>query len=279
VSHLIREYGTNGIYLDEMWPYGCANAEHGCGYVGAAGKRRITYPLRALLETYRRLRAVFATTGRPFYIAYHISGGRVPPLPTFGDSLLLAEDRNPLVRLNPDYTENVSPAQMRAGYAPEAWGIPVVFIPQFKMNNDWMKDPDLAAKLMAMLVPHDVMVWPIFAETSTLLQYRSALERFGIGETDVEFYPYWRTHPAIQCKDDRVKLSVYVRPSKLLLCIANWSKEEVRDVGILLNKTFLKLPRRTVARDAVTGETMIVPGNTLTLMVPAKRVRLVEVGR
>ena len=65
MSHLVHEYGSNGIYLDDTWPYGCANEAHGCGYVGPDGKRRVTYPLRARNETYRRIRAVLAAPSCP----------------------------------------------------------------------------------------------------------------------------------------------------------------------------------------------------------------------
>lgn len=92
VSHLLREYGVNGIYLDDTWPYGCSNAAHGRGFVRADGKRHLAFPLRARLETYRRLRTVPWQTGSPFWIAAHMSAGRVPPLASFADGLLLGEE-------------------------------------------------------------------------------------------------------------------------------------------------------------------------------------------
>ncbi len=277
VSHLAREYGSNGIYLDDMWTYGCSNAAHGCGYVGADGKRRLTYPLRARNETYRRLRAMFAATGQPFWMSYHISGGRVPPLPTFGDALLLAEERNPIVGKNPDYTANTTSEEWRASFAPEAWGIPVVVIPQFKMNGDWMKDPDLAAKFMAATVPHDLMAWPLFVHAETLLRTRAALEGFGIGRPETRFLPYWEQHPGLSVPTDgRVKVSAYLRPGKALLVLANWSGEATAP-EVRLDARALGLPAGARARDAETGEALALQDGRLTVPVPAKRLRLVEV--
>ena len=277
VSHLVREYGINGVYLDEMWCYGCADPSHGCGYVGLDGKRRLTYPLRAQNETYRRVRAVLAATGEPFHIAYHISGGRFSPLATFGDSHLVGEDRYHHVRKNPDYTSNMTAAQWRAGYSTEAWGIPAVFLPQFKMRKDWMKSNDLAAKLMAAAVPHDVMIWPAFAKAETIMEVRDALERFGIGQPDTQFLPYWQRNTGLSVSDPRIKLSAYARPGKLLLCIANWSSDEIQDLVIKLDPSAVDLPTRIGGRDAADGKPVAVHGHRLTISIPPKRVRLVEV--
>jgi len=276
VSHLVREYGSNGIYLDDMWPYGCMNESHGCGYVGPDGKRRLTYSLRARLETYRRIREVLAETGKPFWVNYHISGGRVPPLPTFGDCLLLAEDRHNDVAKNPDSTENITPAQLRAGYSPQAWGIPVAFIPQFKINAEWMKNPDLAAKLMTAVVPHDLMVWPLFSDTDTVMKYRDALVAFGIGEADTVFLPYWRTDTGLACDNKDVLVSGYLRPGKLLLCVSNYSKENL-SVDISLETDRLKLAGERQATDVFGAETMPLRDGWLHVPVPAKRMRLLEI--
>jgi hypothetical protein len=277
MSHLVREYGTNGIYLDDMWPYGCANAAHGCGYTGPDGRRRVTYALRAWNETYRRIRTIFAATHEPFWMTCHISGGRVPPLPTFGDGLLLAEDRNPIVGKNPDYTVNTAPAQWIAGFYPGSWGIPVYFIPQFKMNNSWMKDPDLAARLVAAATPYDLMIWPVFADVETIMKARGPLEKFGIGEPDTRFLPYWAEDTGVRAGDNRIKLSAYLRPGRLLLCPANWSSDPVGVLAVELDPARLGLPAKVEARDAVTGEQVPVREGRIKIAIPAKRLRLVEV--
>lgn len=277
VSHLVRNYGTNGIYLDDMWPYGCDNPAHGCGYLGPDGKRHVTYPLRARLETYRRLRAVFAATGKPFYIMNHISAGRVPPLPTFGDGLLMAEDLNPIIGKNPDYTVSVSASRWLAGYSPEAWGIPPYVIPQFKMRGDWMQDPELAQRLLAAVVPHDLLLWPLFVDTETLMAVRAAQEAFGLGGADVKLLPYWHSGTGLQCAEKQLLVTGYLRPGKLLLCVANWQDDPVGPATVTLDRRALRLPAQAAAHDALTGEALALTDGALTLTVPGKRVRLIEV--
>ncbi|MCD6360007.1 MAG: hypothetical protein J7M38_04020, partial [Armatimonadetes bacterium] len=276
VSHMAREYGSNGIYLDEMWPQGCYNPAHGCGYVGPDGRRRKTYPLRAWLESYRRLRQMFTERGEPFWITYHMSGGRVPPLPTFGDCLLIAEERYGIVAGNPDYLENTRPDEWRASFCPEAWGIPIVAIPQFKMNSAWMKDPELAHRFMAAIVPHDVMVWPIFADTDAIMQVRDALTDFGIGEKDAGFAGYWENDSGIECPDERVLVSAYTRPGRVLLCVTNRSDEEIASVPVTVDVTKLGLTG-TSAIDAVTGEALAIDGRTVLVPMPAGHLRLIRV--
>ena len=277
VSHLAEAYGSNGIYMDDTWPYGCANAAHGCGYVGPDGTRRVTYPLRARNETYRRIRAVLAATGKPFHITLHMSGGRCSPLPTFGDSLLLGEDRYHHVRANPDYTENMTAAQWRAGYSTPAWGIPVVMLPQFKMSGEWMKSEDLALKFMAAVVPHDLIVWTLFVNSEAVIEIRAALIAFGIRQPDTRFVPYWESGTGVSTSDRRVKLSAYVRPGKALLCASNWSADPIDALTVDLQPDALGLMLPLRARDALSQADVPMDGAQLTFPMPPKRLRLVEI--
>jgi hypothetical protein len=276
IKHLATEYGSNGIYLDDMWPYGCSNAAHSCGYDGPDGKRRVTYPLRARLETYRRLREMFVEKGEPFWISYHMSAGRCSPLPTFADSLLLAEERNPIVGKNPDYTENTSTDEWLASFSPEAWGIPVVMIPQFKMNNAWMKDADLAEKLLAAVVPHDIEIWPLFVDPQPLMRVRKTMEDFGIGQPDVKLLPFWHKDTGLKATDARVRVTGYLRPGKLLLCVGNLSKEDVT-LPVELDLKALGLPAAAKATNADTGEAIVMATGRVQVRAPAKRLQLIEV--
>ncbi len=277
VHHMIEQYGANGVYLDEMVPSACTNAAHGCGYVAADGTRRPTYPVRAYLETYRRIREVFADTGEPFWINYHLSGARLSPLPTYGDHLLMAEDLYYDVRDNPDYTEIMTPDRWIAGFRSESWGIPSVVLPQFKMKREWMNDPDLAERFMAAVVPHDLMVWPAFVETDTVMSIRTPLMEFGIGEPDTRFIGHWQGDGRVRCADERVKVSAYVRPGRVMLCVANWSDEEIADLAIDLAAAGLGLREDLTARDARSGEAVTVAGTQVRLALPAKHLRLIEV--
>jgi hypothetical protein len=276
IHHLISEYGLNGIYFDDMSPYGCANATHGCGYVGPDGQRRPTYAMRARTETFRRVRELFADTGRPFFITYHLSAGRVSPLATYGDGLLMAEERNPLVGKNPDYTENTTSAEWRASFSPEAWGIPVYVIPQFKMNAAWMKDPELAERLLAAVVPHDLLIWPLFAHEATLLGARKIQESFGIGESDVRCLPFWHADTGLRCDNAQVWLTGYLRPGKLLLCASNPTADPL-PVQITLDLPQLRLPAAARATDLRAQSPLPLAGGKLSMTLPAKRVQFIEV--
>jgi len=276
IHHLISRYGINGIYFDDMAPYGCDNAAHGCGYVAADGTRRKTYAMRARMETYRRVRELFADTGQPFWITYHISGTRVAPLAIYGDGLLMAEERNPIVGKNPDYLTNTTSAEWRASFTPEAWGIPVYVIPQFKMNTQWMQDPELAERLVAAVTPHDLLIWPLFIREPTVLAARKIEEEFGIGAPDTKCLPFWHTDTGITTDSDRAWTTGYLRPGKLLLCATNPTDQPLA-VNVKLDLTKLGLNAATGATDRRTGAALPLRDGKLNLVLPPKRCQFVEV--
>lgn len=275
VRHMIDEYGTNGVYFDELQPLACSNAAHGCGYVDAEGARRPTYPMRAFLDTFRRVREVFEETGEDYWISYHISMGRNGPMPTYGDDLLMAEELYYAVRDNPDYTEITSGGQWLASFASAAWGIPSVMLPQFKMSGEWMRDPELAQRLMAAIVPHDLMVWPIFAHSDTIMALRDRLIEFGIGEADTRFHGYWEADAPVRCAEEQVKAGAYVRPGRAMLCLGNWSDETI-SCEVEVDLAALGLTSVTRARDAMTGESLEFDGEKVFVDLAAKRLTLVE---
>jgi hypothetical protein len=274
---MIDEYGTNGVYFDELQPMPCTNEAHGCGYAGPDGERRPTYPMRAYLDTMRRVRQVFENTGEPYWITYHISAGRTAPMPTYGDCLLMAEERHNIVAENPDYTENTTSDEWLASFAPKSWGIPPVVIPQFKMSGEWMKDPALAHTLMAAIVPHDLMVWPVFADAGTIMDLRTRLMEFGIDEPDTRFVGYWEADAPVQCADERVKGSAYARPGNIMLCLGNWSEEAIEGLPVEVDFEALNLPVTVEAQNAITGESVQVEGGKVLADLEPKRLTLVEV--
>jgi len=231
--------------------------------------------MRARMETFRRVRELFADTGKPFWITYHISGGRVPPLAIYGDGLLMAEERYPLVGKDPDYTTNTTSAEWRASFSPEAWGIPVYVIPQFKMNGAWMKDPELAERLLAAVVPHDLLIWPLFVHEPTVLAARKIQEEFGIGEPDTAVLPFWHEGTGLTCDRPEVLLTGYLRPAKLLLCASNPSDQPLAaTIRVDLGK--VRLPAAAQAQDLRTQTAFSVNAGEMKITLPAKRVQFIE---
>jgi len=106
---------------------------------------------------------------------------------------------------------------------------------------------------------------------------RRAQEAFGIGQPDVKLLPYWHEGIGIEYDRARAKVTVYLRPGKLLLCVANPSEEALPGFEIRLDRVRLGLPEGLTARDAITGEARSVEGGAVRCSVPAKRVVFVEV--
>ena len=65
--------------------------------------------------------------------------------------------------------------------------------------------------------------------------------------------------------------------SKALLCLPNWSSDAIASLTIHVDASALKPPPAARAADAMTGEALPLDNAALTLSLPAKWVRLVEV--
>jgi len=131
---------------------------------------------------------------------------------------------------------------------------------------------------MAAVVPHDLMIWPIFSHTETIVGYRSRLMEFGIGEPDTRFSGYWEADAPVRCDDERVRCSAYIRPEKAMLCLANWSDEAIEGLPVTVDLQAVRLPAEVEARNAMTGEGVEIEGGIISVDLEPKRLVLVEIG-
>jgi hypothetical protein len=130
---------------------------------------------------------------------------------------------------------------------------------------------------MAAIIPHDLMVWPVFSHTETIMALRSRLMHFGIDRPDTHFVGYWETDAPVQCDDGRVRCSAYVRPGKVMLCLGNWSEDAIEDLPVELDLTALTLPSTAGARNALTHESVQIEGGKVLVDLEPKRLTLVEI--
>ncbi len=64
IKELIEKYRFDGVYIDgTIYPRKCINESHGCGYIGADGKRHGTYPIDGIRQTLKELYAVIEPIG------------------------------------------------------------------------------------------------------------------------------------------------------------------------------------------------------------------------
>ena len=275
--HLAQTYGLNGFYVDEAWVHpGTGPASAGIGYVKPDGTRGQSWPLLARREMLRRLRNVFASTGRPFWIILHLSSARFPPLTSMGDQLLLGEEFYTLVTRDPVYAHSLTPDRLRAAFLPGSMGIPTVVIPQFKASGPRMKDPQLARGYLAAALPHDLLTWPVFIEHSTVLAARKTLVDHGVDRADTEFRGYWQSGRPVSDAPEGILVSAYLTREggrlQSVLIVSNVTDEAQPNL-----KLTLVPPGPDATPTVIEGEGKLV-GEVLTVGVPAQDFRIVVLG-
>lgn len=277
--HLAREYGLNGFYVDEAWVHPATGpAELGAGYVGEDGKRHPTWPLLARREMLRRLRNVFAAEGRPFRIILHLSAFRFPPLVSMGDHLLLGEELYTHVTRDPIYAHTVTPELARAAYLPGSMGIPTVMLPQFKASGARVADPAAATGFLAVMLPHDLLIWPVFIQADTVLAARDALVSAGVDRAETRFIGYWHDRPPAKSAPDGVLVSAWRMPDGTVAVVVANPTDTARDDAVVV------LDPEVLGPEVVRQVTACLPGDvtthdgTVTLDLAAQSLQILRLG-
>ncbi len=267
VLRCLDEFEFDGVYLDSTTaPEGCTNAAHGCGYVGAQGKRHPTYPITATRALMKHLSA--AVHERHGVVNPHPSGATLPYVTSFSDFLWDGEHiqtaiwKDGLKRFSLDY--------FRAEYLGRNMGIPVQFI-VYEVKDLWTFDMALSLCLIHGVYPRpnavghplDVMekIWEITA-------------KYGIA--DAAFTGYWK-EPAMKADRENVYVSCYEREQmdgsrRLLVFAGNPSPQAVGETKLCPAGT-CEGWRILSAYDALRGKTV----EKLSTVFPAYGVAIYEV--
>ncbi|MCX6599992.1 MAG: hypothetical protein NT025_00290, partial [bacterium] len=105
------------------------------------------------------------------------------------------------------------------------WGFIPIFLPEFGPKAAAAVGP--TRKLMSILMLHDVIVWPKWANTEEVYRGLAMLRGFGI--TSAEFVPYYAEEPLAVTGAANLHVSGYRNATRSLLIVANLGREPVRD--------------------------------------------------
>lgn len=268
----VKRYGLDGLYHDNTHPYGSANLDAGVGYE-REGQRRPTYPLLGYRELYRRMYAVLKGGPRPsgqtFSMA-HMSGKVAIPILAYEDAYLDGEHFRGLVK--DSYLDLMSLETFRTEYMGRQWGLIPCFLPEFDAEHQKAVEPTRG--LMALLMIHDVTVWPIWCNTEEANRALEALDRFGY--VDAAFTGYWEAAAPAHTDLGDVHVSAYRRPDgQVLLIVANVGKED-REGTVEVDRRYADLAGRQVL-DWPGGQALQPQGQRLALTVPRLGYRLLLV--
>ena len=292
---LMREQarrGADGYYSDCAGPSPDTNPVYGCGYRGRDGRRYPTFnldPKRKLLK--RALQMYRAERGesrvRLTGVGIMHGSGVSPMLVPFFDARLDGEfERSNLADLVRKNT-NVAPyfygrlydlEEFRIQYAGEKFGIPMVFLPELKWVSDTtdlldkktMLSKEATHDFLLMTLLTDTLVWPIWCKSEEVYKTWTVKDRFGIGDPDVEFIPYWSDRSPVTAGRSEVKVTLYRKPRRVLMVVGNTAFEP-RTAA--LRVALPQLAKATFV-DGISGERFVVQDHGMSVSLPARDFRL-----
>ncbi|MDB5325893.1 MAG: hypothetical protein JWM57_1462, partial [Phycisphaerales bacterium] len=261
-----KQTGIDGWYVDNVRPVACDNIDAGRGYLLPDGRVQPTYQMFAIREHYLRVRAAFQDNGKSGKIVLHMTNHMIMPWIGAADLALDGEDHVTLPEMGKDFIDFWSPTRLRLDdQAPQ--GTPVTFLQEFQGN--WK--PEELKRVMrsytAMTILHDVL--PGANPNGQNPEVWRGRERFGIGDADVTFLPYWRKDTGIACTGTDLYASAWQKPGSVLIAAVN-AGAGATTVTIHIDRTRLKLPTDCKAFDADTGKPLALTDDG-AIAVPVDR--------
>ncbi|MBU0478661.1 hypothetical protein KKC91_08850 [bacterium] len=225
LNRMIDDLEIGAVYLDGSFSL-CANETHGCGYIDKNGDWKPEYNFFACRDLVKRIRTLFYEKGeKPPCIFIHTSGWTNIPVISFADIYCDGEQYNAgNVRVKEHYTEVLPIDKIRAMTMGKQWGAAQLFLPE--LHGDWDKPEAPTRELLAMLLIHDILIWPAYCNAEVVRSVYEIKKDFGMEK--VEFFPYWERHQVF-CDNDKIKISYYKKISsndqKYLLIVSNLTNE------------------------------------------------------
>ena len=231
----MKKFHLDGYYQDESGPFSSTFADAGYGWQD--GKvRRPTYEILANRELYRRIYAVTKTQNPNAFLIAHMSTEMTIPFLAYDDAILNGEQF--LGKVQDSYMDVMSLAEWRAVFTGHQWGVMGYFLPEFR--GKYATEVAPTRGLAALVMLHDVSVWPLWSNVDVWNKMYDALDKFGYIKST--FIPYWSPQPPASTDMKDVYISAYKRDDGRALLIVGNTSREPRSGTVTLNAATLGLP-------------------------------------
>lgn len=238
-KEFLERYGIDGTYHDQTHPYTSNNTISGVGYK-RDGQEFSSHPILGYRALYRRNYALVKSLPRDTFTNAHMSGKVTIPILAYEDSYLDGEHFRDMVKES--YMDVMTLDSFRCEYMGRQWGLIPVFLPEFDAEHSGLVEPTRG--MMALLMLHDVGLWPIWCNEAVVNEAFAALDEFGYVDSD--FIPYFDSAPPATTDMKDVYISAYKRADgRVLLIVGNLSKE-VRQGDVQINSKRIGLPLNKV---------------------------------
>ena len=232
-----------GAYMDDCWGAPLTKAGGPVTYELPDGHTQPGFQFRGYRERFKRMRRICHDHGVWPHLTSHTTHTLLIPYHAFFDLILDGEDQYSSPPAQHDFMDHWPLDRMRFMHNAK-WGLVTTWLAWHGNSLRKEKWPAWTFRqsraYFAHMAQHDIL-WG-FAP--------SAIERFGLKEPDTEFVPYWQSDHPVQVPAQEVKATVWKRPKKCLLLLANVGNERA-EVTVALDLKRLGLsPGKLSVRDA-----------------------------
>jgi hypothetical protein len=282
----MKKLNVDGWYQDGFQVAGCLNTRHGCGYFDETGRAHETYPIFARRELFKRIYTAIKKENPKSCIIGHMSGTTQIPLQEFADILLESEHvftcdfvlkLQPTPPFNGYFCDRIPSDTMIAEFNGMPWGTPIAWLALVdKESPAGTGRTERTESLVGWLLLHDMPnVWTstFWCDMPALNKILKAEDEFGLYEDDVVFHPFWAKSPPVTGSNNKVKISAYSRPGKIMLIVFNTDKSKGK-AEIFISADRLGLSKTFVAKDVMTGEKITTTPTSLNIDIPARNFRM-----
>lgn len=224
--------GIDGYYVDNMVPLPCDKIEHGCGYKLPDGRIQPAFQMFGTREYFLRSRAAFLEQRPESKLVLHMTNCMVIPWVGAADVAYDGEHHVIYPEMGKDFMDFWSLERLRVDY-PAQWGTAVNFMHEYQ--GPWDAKPlHLAMRAyFAAVMLHDCL--PTGNHNGHARNLMAMREKFGIGDDDVRFLPYW-DQTGLTARGEDIKLAGWLKPDKLMLLVANFGDKQTATVTLELAK-------------------------------------------
>ena len=238
IQKLNEKYPFDGLYLDgTIYPRGCVNAEHGCGWTDPYGNIQATYPIMGARKLLQKLYSIFEPTGG--IINYHSATLNFVAMPYTHMGWTGESIQVDLIR--------EGAGDFPIGFAKTEWtgrnlGVAMEMI-AYPNPPKWTIDHATGLGLVHCIIPRPFYPRMNWENVKYLAKIRKAIDKFPFEKAD--FFPYWRKNDIV-ASNEQVKCTYYVYEGingkkQILLFCSNLSTKEALNVAIPLDGYEMKV--------------------------------------
>lgn len=262
IKNMIDKWDIDGVYFDQTYPI--VNLNELTGSVWEKdGKLNPNFKILAMRDFMKRVATLFHAVGKDPIIVNHMSGTMVIPSFSFGNVALDGEHFITQIH-GPDGYQKLLPfGKLMGEFYAKNYGMVPLLLPEIESGS--LKTSQ-TRNMLAVLLLHDMLWWIFTGDQKEMVKVDKIKAAFGIGDSDVKFYPYWRQSCPAKTANNQIKASVYVKPGiGALIAMANYSNTNATASLKLNLKDLAFAPDKCKITNAQTGEKLKLKGTVISV--------------